>query len=550
MLSRIALMTDRLLMRARGLLLRVALGRPYQAADRNRLNGDWTLNNQSADQALLHDEPYIRARARDAVRNDWLGASLVDGDRRDVVHTSIWPRANARDGEGNPRKAFNERATKRFRRWATNKDLIDVAGEMTLRQMLVQAQQDKRTVGNAFIVYSIIPRYSATSISLQMFEADQLANPIDCTPHKGNEVRAGVEIDPSGRKVAYWIHTRGHPMETWDRAENKPTRIPADRVFHLRHRRRVRETIGPSRLTPVLPKMWDRSTYDDNELKAKKKESFLGFAIKTNPEYGNGIPAFDPKTGALQSPGQSQSSTAPDTKYREMLFQQAMVPVLYPGEEIQFFNPDRPGANYDAYQGRQIGMIAAGAGRYYANVARDYSAGSYGSLRQGMLDDWRELDVEQLDLIEMILQPLWRLFIKLEVAEGKLSAPGFALDEEVAESYMECAWSLPKRDYLDPAKEAAADHLRLADKTITRNEIISQRGSTFQETADTINDERQYADSLEPPLRFPEDQEGGPKASPHQSKTHGSGEEATKQRSRAEIESLARAIITQALRDD
>lgn len=499
----------------------------YEAAERDRTIHDWRHKQGSADAINLADEPTLRARARMAKRDDWLGASISDAARRDVVGTGIIPRANALDAQGNKLEEFNTRADDRFRRWSRNHRLVDAEGRKNLRQICALAQDEKLTSGNGFIVLSIIPRRTDPSLSLQMFETEQLADDFECKPETGNEIRGGVEVNQAtGRPVAYWVHRDQHPHDLMApvsgprrRDASEPVRIPAERVLHLARQSRVRETLSVTRFAPVLRQMWNRQGYDANELLAKKKEAFLAFAIKMNPMYGDGLPGFNPNTGEVTEPGADVRQAG---RYREIAFEPGQVPVTFDGEEFQMFNPTRPGPNYDLYMRRQCGMIAAGVGRSPSAVTRDYAIGSYGAIRQGMLDDWKEIDTEQLDMIDLVLRPIWEFFIFLEVLEGKLNAPGFFEDFETRDRFIDAEWIVPERQWIDPAKEAAAAKISIDYRLKTRRQLIA---GDWRDAFDQIAVEREYADGGGTTL--PEDQLGGPATSPSEPKVHGTGDEPT-----------------------
>jgi lambda family phage portal protein len=503
--------------------IRFAALSTYEAASRDRTVGDWRAKNASADAINLLDEPSLRARARMAKRDDWLGAAIADAARRDVVGTGIMPKANALDPGGEKLEKFNTRADDRFRRWARNPKLVDAEGRKNLRQICALAQDEKVTTGNAFVVLGVTVRRSDPSLTLQMFETDQLADDYEARPEGDNEVRGGIEVDVTGRPVAYHVHLNRHPDDIMTRGvsgrpiSTKPVRIPAHRVLHLARQSRVRETLSVTRLAPVLRQMWNRQGYDSNELLAKKKEAFLAFGIKTDPVHGDGIMPFNPTTGANEEPG---SETRNAGGYREIAFEPGQVPVTFPGESIEMYNPTRPGPNYEAYMRRQTTMIAAGVGRSPSAITRDYAIGSYGAIRQGLLDDWAEIDQEQLDMIDLVLRPIYERFILLEVLEGKLDAPGFFDDFETRDRYVDAEWVVPPRRWIDPAKEAAAAKIAIDYRLKSRRDLIN---ADWRDVLDQIALERQYA--RDGGTTLPEDQPGGPTVSPSEPKVHGTGDE-------------------------
>lgn len=495
----------------------------HAAAEHNRTTADWKADALTADQANLPELSDITARARASVRNDWVGASIIRTYRRNVVGKGITASAAAMR-DGNPDEALSDQLTRSFRRWGRNPDLVDVQGRKTLHDFMLLAIAEKKAVGSTFVVWSHVPRRTSTAagLSLQAFEVEQLATERDRIGKRDtNEIRNGIEIDRNGRPMAYHVHLEKHPMEGFGDGRERITRIDAHRVIHLGHQSRVLETLAVSEMAPVLHQMWNRQGYDHGELLAKKLESFLAFAIKRGPQSAptpmgytataSAGSASDPQTGSNES------------EYRRMNFAAGLMPVLGMGEEIQGFHWDRPGANYDRYMYRQIGGHAAGVGLGYNTVARDWANTSYASLRQGVLEDGKEYDLEQLHLIDHMLRPLWVRYVTFGVMEGKFSAPGFLTDPVVAEDLLEVDFQPPERPWIDPAKQAAAMKIMLDYQLINRDDIMNERGVDWREHLRKVDAIKKFADRLG--IEFAEDKADGPAVSPSEPKVHGTGDD-------------------------
>lgn len=480
--------------------MRLSLLSTYAAAEKSRLTGDWPSKESSADQAALPDMRTMNARARAARRDDWCGASIVGAHRRNIVGKGIWPRPNGRDSKGQLMTEYNRAAYKAFRRWARNPKLCDVEGRKPLTEVLGLLVDEWVTTGNGLAIMSVARIDGRRVLQLQVVEVEQLAVEKDTggRPLKGNEIRGGVEVNRVGRPLAYWIHRTDHPMES---TEREPERVPADRVLHLSRQTRPRETLPPSKLAPVMRKMFDRDTYDGAELVAKKMEAFLGFAIK-KPAGGSTQIGFVPPTGATRG---AEGDGRDAGGNRQIQFEPGMMPVLLDGEEIQMFNPQRPGGQYPAYMRAQVSMIAAGAGLGYPIVARDFTGGNFSSQRQGMLEDWKEIDPMQELMANIVIRPLWEMFVTVAVLNGDLEAPGFFTNEAMRTEYLEIEVYAPAKPWIDPAKEANAAQIAIKNRLKTREAITSQQGDDWRDTFEQIAEERELAEELGVPL--PEDVE-------------------------------------------
>lgn len=505
----------------------------YRAAHTDRSTSNWPTTNYSADGALVPDVPNLTARQRGAARDDWQAKSIIRAYQRHIQGTGITARAVARhpDDPEQELTAFNRDVDDAWREWAEDAKLCDLRGQDMLLGLVDVQIGDMVTTGNGFLTPRVKRRRDMVPLVLQAFELEQLATDHDTvhglTGTNGNEIRHGVEIDQFGVPLNYLVHLHEHPLELWHTLR-KPTAIPADEVLHLRRSERTRETVSPAILTPTLLRIWRNEQYEMNEGFAKQLESTIAFAVQMDPRYGDpsaaiGQPGMpnDPAK-AWGGPGGANGSG----RYRSIDLSGGQIPVLFPGESLNMFNPQRPGTMYDRYMRTQIGMNAAGAGLDYATTARDYSTSSYGSLRQGMLELWREMDPYQVRLVGTTLQPLRTLFIELGILSGLFNAPNYWTDARWRRAYRRTQWMPPQRDWIDPAKEAAAVKILLDYHLTSRPREWNRQGVFAMDMLQEIARNRDQAAELG--ITFAEDamiEAQTMKAAPSSPKVHGTGDE-------------------------
>lgn len=532
----------------------------FEAAQRNRLNGDWQARTVGPNVGL-YDMATLNARARQASRDDWSGASMRRANRRNVIGTGITPRSRPRMGKDTPKKvqdamrAFAERADLRFARWARNKNLVDREGRKNLRNMLGLQVDESFIAGNGFIVISIDatrPRHQ-NPLVLQMFEVEQLAKELDTDGGRdGNRIQGGVEIDDTGRPIRYWVHLNDHPLE---KVSSKPVAIDAGRVLHLSEQSRVGETLGVTRLSAVLVKMWRNTQYDGDVHSANRKGAFLGMSIETDAAGGpftDGPPAVG--TGDSGESGYSSDAASRALDWgsnREVYFEPGMLPVLNPGEKINTHDPQQNGADYNAYMPRQIAQVAAGAGFSASAVSRSFTEGSYGSIRAAMLDDWKEFDSGQLDVADTSLRPIWQMFHMLDLLRGNNTAPGFFEDPELAEDYLEVEIMPPPRDWIDPAKDSVGMKIKMDYLMTNHGTEANRMGQDWRENFREIHEQRELAKQLG--FELPQFEQKAQASSP---RTHGandkpgnSGEQGESPRTQSAGDGWFDAAFAAALRD-
>jgi len=327
----------------------------HRAAEQNRFTRDWRAPATSADSEIVADLPRLNARARQVVRDDAWGKSIVRAFKRNVIGTGI-----TMSCDGQP---FAED----WKSWSEDPQRVDIEGKRDLIAIQQWAIGELVVVGEAFVVRWIMGSGANRYLKLQCFEYEQLDRYKIQEESTKNEVRNGIEIDENGKAVAYHFY-RDHPHDIRGLSRPAPIlmdtiRIPASMVTHFYDPERVRQSHGISRLAPVLRRLRDLAEYDAAQLRVARAEASIGLLIKGNDDEG------DP----LELDGLN-------------------VAYLNEDEEVTQFTPQRPGNTYDPFVRTQLKAIAAGVGISYSQIARDFDSGTFGSKRQENIEDRREFN--------------------------------------------------------------------------------------------------------------------------------------------------------------
>lgn len=466
----------------------------YKAAERSRNTADWNTANKTSDQAVITDDPTMRARARAAVRDDWQGRSIVKGHIRHIVGTGIWPRANARNPSTNDTLTdFNKAANKLFLRWARNPKLVDVEKRKTFWRMQALAVREACTVGHSLIVINLVDRTDGVGLVLQMLETEQLNTTITTfRPPAGGQardVKGGIEVDEFGAAVAYHVFAKGrHPLEGGVRSV-ECERIPAERVIHYMAAERVRQTYGESWLCAVLSDIWHCSQFEAYTRLRARFEACGGATIES--EIG-----ADPSLimGALTG---TATDSADVNANKQFNFEPNMLWPLGPGQKAVFHDPKVPGGQHVPYTVQQIKNASAGAGLDYCTVSRDYLGGTYSGQRLGLAEQNLETDPAQQELIDIMVRPIYEAFITQAVKEGHLTAPQFDTQPDWRAEYLEANFRVPAKPYLSPLDEARAMEILVKGRFASRTKLLAEHGEELDDTFHEIAEEAALADELD-----------------------------------------------------
>ncbi|HYD68280.1 phage portal protein, partial [Azospirillum sp.] len=238
----------------------------------------------------------------------------------------------------------------------------------------------------------------------------------------GHPIRAGIEFDALGRRVAYWVlpfnpNDPTMPMlaPTWE-----PTRVPAEDMLHLFRELVENQLRGLTWLAPILLRVKELDQYEDAALvRAKVAAMLAGFIL--NKDDAN--PAWK---------GQA-SADAPS-------LEPGLLVPLNPGETVEFTTPPDD-KNYDPFTKNHLRAIAVGLGCTYFQVSGDLKDANYSSLRGGLVEFRRSVEqLQHLVIVPQFCDPVWRRFVTLAVMSGAIEAPDFFSNPE---PYLAAEWLPP-----------------------------------------------------------------------------------------------------------
>lgn len=462
-------------------------GTGYASGQQSRAHESWRPQNRSPDLEMSGTADSTRARVRALVRDNSYARGIKNARVRNVVGTGIRPQCRVKSGEETNRE-FVAIAEQRFRRWA---EVCDITGHLHFYEMQAAIIGEVMEAGECLVHFvESEDRSRPVRLALELIDADQIASdvmfPRAINPDTGNEVRRGIEIDATGRPVAYWIYDH-HPNDL-NVLRQTYKRLPAENILHLFHQERIGQTRGVSAFAPVV--WWLRSLgyYVENEMQASAVASCFGVAIKTVD------------AGLSGSLGDAIDDSNSDDSGNQLEYMQpGMVARLLPGEEIQTINPSRQAANSADFINLMLRSMAVGTGMSFERLSRDYSKTNYSSNRASDLEDRREFRMEQNWLINHFCKPVWNRFIVSAVAEG---IEGFPTAEDFVANFAdwtEHVWLAPGWEWVDPKNEAEASKIALDSMLSTLTDELGDRGRDLEETIRLRSEELQLVNEYDIP---------------------------------------------------
>ncbi|GAA0569498.1 phage portal protein [Caenispirillum bisanense] len=396
----------------------------------------------SANAAVTAGAGTVSQRAVHAYLNNPVIRNAVNTYAANAVGTGIWPKSR------HPSEPERRRLDDAFTDAAAD---IDVAGRHDLAGVQRLATVGVIVHGEAFIRL----RMSGTGdLRVQMIAADQVDRTLHRDLAEGGNIRSGIEFDADGRPVAYHVLPAA-PGDMLAPLSWNHVRVPASEILHVFEAMEPGQVRGLSWLASVLLKAKEVDEYEDAQLVRQKVAALLaGFLVDA--------------TGAAEAFEGTRSGSILETG-----LEPGTLKVLPPGFDIKFSEPAEIGETTEFLR-TQLRAIAAGLGITYEQLTGDLSGVNYSSIRAGLVEFRRKVDVFRWTvLVPQLCRPLWDRFITLRVLRGEIPAGAFERDRR---AWLACDWNPPAWEWVDPLKDIQAETAAVEAGFKSRSQVVAALG--------------------------------------------------------------------------
>ncbi len=297
------------------------------------------------------------------------------------------------------------------------------------------------------------------------------------TTRTGNAIRAGIEFNPEGKRVAYWMYL-SHPRDgvSLNAGYNQLVRVPASQVLHIFEPVEPGQLRGVPRLSPVLKRLRSLDNYDDAVLfRQEVANLFAGFISRPAPESGP-VPR-DPVTGEPLS--FDRDGFTPMVALEPGTMQE-----LGPGEEVEFSKPPDAGNNYPDFMRQQLMAAAAGTGTPYEILTGDMREVNDRALRVVLNEFRRRLEQLQFGVyVHQLCRPIRAAWMDMAVLSGALVLDDYAKRRR---EYLRTRWVPQGWAYIQPVQDVQARRMEVQAGFASRSEMVTRTGYDA-ETVDAEN---------------------------------------------------------------
>lgn len=411
----------------------------YAAAAQGRRLRIWRPQNAGPNTVTTGALSLILRRARQAARNDpWAGTALdkltSNGIGTGIQCKPLW---------GSEKQRLSIKRL--WNRWAKVSDadgVMDFYGQQGL------AWRSWHEAGEVFI--RLRDRKASDGLpvplQIQLIEAEQCPACHWATAPNGNPIRAGIEFNGIGRRVAYWMY-RAHPGDALvEVGDNELVRVPAEQIIHVFQPDRPGQIRGVPRSASVLVRMFNLDSLDDAVLERQKIANlFAGFYTRDSSDSSDPNSLVDEMSG-----GETDKDGTPLAGLEPGTMQE-----LPDGMKPEFSKPPDAGDNYASFMRGHLMAIAARHGVPYEVLTGDLVNVSDRALRL-ILNEFRRIieSWQWLVLIPQMLQPIREAWFDAAVLSGALSIARYA---DLREDVVETLWVPQGWPYSHPVQDVDAD---------------------------------------------------------------------------------------------
>lgn len=455
-------------------------------------------NSGSPGEDIDENNQTMRQRARMLYMASPVATSAINTNRTKVVGTGLVLKSvinrNVLGLSPEAAKVWQRQTEAEFALWAEKKDNCDATGVNNFDGLQQLALKSWLMSGD---VLSLFKRYDTTqlnpySLRIHLIEADRVATPtgpsirtLPYTPsitqakaENGNTIYDGVEVDSSGRIVAYHIRNT-YPYQLtvdpteWARVQVYGEKTGLPNVLHIMDSERPDQYRGVSYLAQVIEPLLQLRRYTESELMAALVQSFFTAWIRTKTDP-SGIPMNETGAGDVVGVPSDQPDNVSESE-NEYEMGPGTVNVLAENEDVTFGNPNVPTSGFEAFVKTICRLVGAALEMPYDVLAKEYNS-SYSAARAALLEAWEAFRMRRKWFVDDFCQPVYEVWLTEAVARGRIKAPGFFDDPRVRAAWCGARWIGPVQGQLDPVKEVKAAQAMVQSGFKTHVQITREMG--------------------------------------------------------------------------
>lgn len=408
---------------------------------------------------------------------------------------------------------FNDNVEARFQMFC-NSERADYSGMKTPHQLASTAHLNSNVGGDVLCIL----RLTDMQVTIQLIDGAHVQNPIGKNPYidqldNGNIIKNGVEIDLTGKHVAYWVRKRGIDsagtndmnlnFDSVRIASYSPTSGLCTAFFVNGLEYRIDNVRHIPLLSAVMQTLTSLERYKEATVGSAEEAAKIFLAV----EHQLGSEGENPFDSVLRHAGAtSVNDKIPiDSDGRQVADRIAVstgksafnMPV---GSSLKSFASQKELYFKDFYTGN-IECVCAAVKIPYAVAMSKYDT-SYSSSRAAIKDWEHTINVTRNRFSKEFYAKIYHFWLDVEILKGNISAPGYLearvkKDYTVLDAYRCVRFIGAAVPHIDPVKEVEAQRLLLGDTGASIPLTTQEQAVEELNTGESHSITEQYARELE-----------------------------------------------------
>jgi phage portal protein, lambda family len=456
----------------RGFVLPSRLKNQYDGAGTGRRAKNWKVASGSPNKTLIQNLKSLRDRSQTAFDNDPYAFGGVDRLVANTIGTGIVP---------HPQLTDDTKRKELIQLYSDWTDEADFDGVYDFYGLQALAAYSFFVKGECFL--RLMPDVNDDNDSVPLQIQALAPEMIPITKNEdlkgGGQIKAGIEFDKSGKRVAYHV-CKKHPGDGG--SDSETVRIDASEILHIFEPMIIGQVRGTPTMTKILLRLKSLDELDDAVLYRQEVSNlFAGFIRKPGAD-----PNANPDTGQpdnIMTGFDALVSMEPGTMQE-----------LYPGEDVTFSDPPDAGTSYAPFMKQQHQGLAVGFGVPYELLTGDVGSIGDRALRVIINEFRRRVEMRQFGVfVFQMCRPIWRRFLDMAVLANVIELPDY---ENRKREYRRVRWVPQGWAYIHPVQDVTAKQLEVRSGFTSRSEVVLSRGFSSEDIDEENKSDNTRADEL------------------------------------------------------
>ncbi|WP_205245593.1 phage portal protein [Devosia naphthalenivorans] len=394
-----------------------------------------------------------------------------------------------------------------WRRWSWNRHECDLAGKMTIPEMLDAVMRHYLGYGEGLGVLDFLPRNQRRQYGLETGTKVSLVAPhrLPRVTREFEGLEQGIYHDTRGRALQYLFKRRETGIDI-----DAPIR--AEDVIHVMDRGdNPGSPRGISVMAPILKVIAQSDQLADATLATALMQTVFAATIKSPEASEEAFQAIQ-TLADTEAPAGWDEATMPWAEHVGGIAQDlidvwgmrigalkekgismsdpARINHLGPGESFEMHTASTPGSQYIPFSQNLQREMARRLGLTFESFTMDFTKATYSSVRMGIASIWPIVTRRRERIAAPFAQAIYEKWLEEAIAEGRIPfRGGLAAFTANKQRIVWAEWQGPAQPSADDYKSAMASEKRLELGTASLADESALLGRDWEETAAQIGRE-------------------------------------------------------------